>query len=186
MKIRISDRATGLLAAAAVIFISLPALVFVAPAWAAPEVRIGVVDMQRVLASSKEGVKAQKSYETEVKKAQEEVDKKKSEYETLKKSFDKQRDSLNDSARTQKEEELISMEKEVTRSFQDAKEQLRRKNMTIVSDLVKTIRKVVEKIGENDGYTLVLEKSAQGVLFAAESTDITEKVIEQYNSKGGK
>jgi outer membrane protein len=158
----------------------------VRPASAAPELRIGVVDLQKALTSSKEGMKAQKAYEAEVKKAQAGLDKKKEEFESLKKSFEKQRQSLNDQARAQKEEELITTEKEVARSFQDAKEQLRRRNQVLVTDLIKEIRTVVEEVAQASGYTLVLERNAQGVLFADNAVDITDKVVEKYNAAGSK
>ena len=156
------------------------------PVYAASSPSIAVVDMQRVLTASKEGQRAQKAYEIEVKKAQESVDKKKGEYESLKKAFDKQRDSLNQQAKAQKEEELIGIEKEVARSFQDAKEQLKRKNMTLVASLVKDIRKTVDEVGNSEGYMMILDKNSPGVLFASETNDITDKVIELYNSQGSK
>ena len=72
---------------AAILFSSSPVL-------AAPQLKIAVVDIQRVLTSAKEGQQAQKVYENDVKKAQEGLDKKKSDFETKKKNFEKRNCSL--------------------------------------------------------------------------------------------
>ena len=74
----------------------------------------------------------------------------------------------------------------MTRSFQDAKEQLKRRNVTLVSDLIKDIRKVVEELGRDEGYTVILEKNAQGVMYTDDALDITDKVVERYNAKDSK
>jgi Skp family chaperone for outer membrane proteins len=41
--------------------------------------------------------------------------------------------------------------------------------------------KVIEKIGSEEGFILIMEKRAGGVLYRAESLDITEKVIRAYD-----
>lgn len=152
------------------------------PTASAEEFRLAIVDMQRALAESKAGKSAQKEYEVEVKSAQAKLDKKKGEFEALKKNLEKQRESLNEQALLSKEEELIALEKDIKRSFRDAQEMLRRKNATIVADLVKEIRKIVEDLGRKEGYSLILEKNAQAVMYSDSSFDVTDKVVQHFDA----
>lgn len=163
----------------------LAILVSIAPARAeaAPPIRIAVVDLQKALSSSTAGKKAQKQYESEVKEAQSGLDAKKSELANLKKALDKQRSSLNEKALAEKEEEVASTERDLQRSFQDAKEKLQRKNAVLVGELVKSMREVVAELGKREGYSLVLDKNSPMVLYADDAVDITPAVIDAYNDK---
>lgn len=167
------------------IFISFLVCLFAmsaAQALASPDLRVAYVDVQKALSSSKAGADAQKRYEGELKRAQSQIDSKKSEYEKLQQSLEKQRASLNAKALSDKEEELISMEKDLKRSFQDKKEELRRENMRLVGELVNRIRKVVDDYGKEKGFTLILERGSQSVLYADSSIDITEEVVKRFDS----
>lgn len=142
---------------------------------------VGFVDMQRALSSSIEGKKAQKEYEQKVKSVQSELDKKKQEFSRMREDFGKQKASLNELARTEKEEKLIVVEKDLKRLFEDSQESLRRENIKVVGDLLKKLHAVVDEVGRRDGFTIILEKSSQAVLYADNKIDITDKVIQQFD-----
>jgi outer membrane protein len=150
-------------------------------ALAAPELRVGFVDLQKALSSSSAGQEAQKKYDAQVSKAKTSVEDKKKELDGLKESYKKQSASLNDKARQAKEEEILNHEKDLKRSLQDSQEKLRKENMQLVSDLVKRIRAVVADVGKEEGFTMIFEKSSQSVLYADSSIDITESVIKKFN-----
>jgi outer membrane protein len=156
-------------------------VVSVAPSFA--EIKVGVVDIQKALASSKVGQDAQKKYEIELKKSQVQIDQKKGEYEKLQSTIEKQKSSLNPKALAEKEEQLLTLEKDLKRSFQDKKEELRRENMRLVGELVGKIRKIVDAVAKENGLGLVLEKSGQGVLYADQKYDITDEVVSQFDKQ---
>ncbi len=153
------------------------------PAIAAPtELRIGYVDLQKALSTSKAGGEAQKEYEKEVKQMQAKLDQKKLEFEKEQGEFQKQKESLSGDAKTSREEKLINLEKSLKRTFEDSQETLRRKNGMLVSDLLKKMRKIVDKVGKDEGYTMILEKSSQSVLYADSSIDITDRVVKEFDA----
>jgi outer membrane protein len=43
------------------------------------------------------------------------------------------------------------------------------------------LQKVVQKLGADEGYTLILEKSQTSVLFASKSIDMTDLAIKAYD-----
>lgn len=178
---KVSSAFAGMLAGAALIVGSLAAPQSVKVAHAADNIRVGIVDLKRALESSQAGKDAQKKYEVEVKKAQARLDDKKSEFEKLQQNFSKQRDSLNEKARTDKQEQLLAMERDLKRSFADSQESLRRRNAQLVGELVDKLRKVVDEFGKKEGFTVILEKGGQSVLFADSSIDITDEVVERFD-----
>lgn len=167
--------------AASTAFLSGPA---VSPASADSSVKIAYVDLQKALSESEAGKTAEDKFQEEVKKARAGIDAKKKDYDALQESVKKQKDSLSAKALSEKEEKLTAMEKDLKRAIQDGEDSLRRKNAQLVGDLVKKLRAIVDQIGKDDGYTLIMEKGAQSpVLFADKEIDITDKVVKKFNSE---
>lgn len=157
--------------------------IHVPTASAAPDLKLGYVDLQRALSESRTGKEAQKDYEKTVQAAQAKLDKKKGEFEKLRDDFAKQRESLNATALQKKEEELIEKERDIKRSYKDSQEKLRRTNAQMVGDLMKELRKAVAAVGKEKGLTLILEKGSPAVLYADGEIDITEDVVSRFNEQ---
>ena len=43
---------------------------------------------------------------------------------------------------------------------------------------------IIDDIGKNQGFTLILRRGAPGFLYTREALDVTDLVIEKYNQKG--
>lgn len=150
---------------------------------AAPEFKVGYVDIQKALAESKAGSSARQEYEAEVKQAQSELDKKKEVFQAKRAAFDKQKSTLAEESLAQKQEELIQMERDLKRNFQDLEAKLRRRNGQILGELVKDLRKAVEQVGQQRGYSIILEKSSDAVLYVDKQHDITTEVVKVYDAQ---
>ncbi len=149
----------------------------------AEDLKVAVIDIQKALELTKSGQKVQQEFKKEVEDEQKNIDKKKTEYEKLKESITNQKGSLNEKAAREKEEDLLVMEKELKRSFQDSQEKLRRKNSIVVGELVKQMRKMIDEIGKDKGYSLILERNAQNLLFAESSLDITDEIVKKFDAE---
>ncbi|MGH9892998.1 MAG: OmpH family outer membrane protein, partial [bacterium] len=87
-----------------------------------------------------------------------------------------------------KEDEKRNIEREYQRRFvgyqrtmRDIQEELRQKEGEITSEILKELEKVVLEVGKSEKFTLILERSQ--VLYSDQGIDITNKVIELYNSR---
>jgi Skp family chaperone for outer membrane proteins len=49
--------------------------------------------------------------------------------------------------------------------------------------ILQGIQKVITKIGEEEGYTLVLEKNENIVLFSSKAIDFTDRVIKAFDAQ---
>ncbi len=145
--------------------------------------KLAFVDIQKALEQTKSGQKVQKEFKTEVDNEQKNIDRKKAEYESLKESLEKQRGSLNEATLHEKEESLLTLERELKRSFQDSQEKLRRKNANLVGELVKKMRELIETIGKDQGYSMIFEKNSQAMIFADPSSDITDEVVKKFDNQ---
>ncbi len=164
------------------IVVFLLAVIFLAaPAFA--ETKIGYVDLQKALNLSKAGAQAKgeiselvKKYEAEFKNMQNELLKKKGDLE-------KQAALLSDSAKAEKEHDYQKDVKELQRFQKDVKDELQQKDAEHTKRILNELFEVLQQLGKDDGYTMILEKSEGAVIYADESVNLTDKLIETYDAK---
>jgi Skp family chaperone for outer membrane proteins len=65
----------------------------------------------------------------------------------------------------------------------DNQKEIQQKTMEINQSIVIGLQKIIDKIGTDEGYTLILEKNENIVLFASKAIDITDRVIKAYDTQ---
>ena len=148
---------------------------------AADALKIGRIDFQKVLNESDAGKKAKTDLEMLVKSKQTNLDEKGKTIEKLKADLEKQASVLSAEAKKSKEEELEKMLREYQRLVQDSQTEVKKKELELTDVIIKGMRQIVEKLGEEEGYTLIIEKTGGMVLYSKKDIDLTDVVIKRYN-----
>jgi outer membrane protein len=148
---------------------------------AVDDLKIGYIDFQKVLNESDAGKKAKADLEIIVKSKQTTIDEKGKTIEKLKADLEKQASVLSAEAKKSKEEELEKMLREYQRLVQDSQTEVKKKELELTDVIIKDIRQIVEKMGEEGGYTLIIEKTGGMVLYSKKDIDLTDAVIKKYN-----
>ena len=148
---------------------------------AADALKIGCIDFQKVLNESDAGKKAKTDLEMLVKSKQTNLDEKGKTIEKLKADLEKQASVLSAEAKKSKEEELEKMLREYQRLVQDSQTEVKKKELELTDVIIKDIRQIVEKMGEEGGYTLIIERTGGMVLYSTKDIDLTDVVIKKYN-----
>lgn len=146
-------------------------------------IKIAYVDMQKALTQSIAGQEAVKLLNEEVAKTRQMLTEKKEEIDKLKEDLDKQLLLLNEETKTIKEEEMRRKIKEHQRLTKDKEEELQRMEASLTQKIQKELMDLVDTIGKEEGYTIILEKNYGGILYAPDKIDLTDKVIKIYNEK---
>jgi outer membrane protein len=149
----------------------------------AEEYKIGFVDLQRALNESSTGKQAKEKFTAEVKKVEADIMRKKEEVEKLGASLEKQSSMLKDEARAEKEKQFIQMQKEYERKVKDAKDDLQIKDAQLTKGILEDLVTIIKKYGKENKYTIIFEKSETVLLYAAESIDLTDKILSLYDSQ---
>ena len=65
---------------------------------------------------------------------------------------------------------------------------LQKRERELTKPLIDELRAIIEGMGKEKGYQLILEKNEGAVLYAQSGSDLTEQVIEKFNAqhKGSK
>jgi outer membrane protein len=146
---------------------------------AADVAKFGSIDIQKVLNESEPGKKAKTDLEVLIKSKQTVIDEKGKTVEKMKSDIEKQVSVLSAEARKTKEDELEKNIREYQRLVQDSQSEVKKKEGELTDSILKEIRDIIEKVGEQEGYTLIIEKGM--VLYSNKGIDITESVLKKYD-----
>jgi outer membrane protein len=150
--------------------------------WAADS-KIAYVEMQRVINECNAGKDAKKAITKDAEKFQHLIADKQKELQTMKESLEKQTLMLTPDARANKEKEYQNKLREFQRWGEDTQNELNQKRMEMERNISTALVKVIQKIGADEGYTLILEKNENIVLFASKTIDITDRAIKAFDAQ---
>ncbi len=158
-------------------------LVLPAVSGAEAPVKIGFVDLQRILIQTKRGQDARAKVMAEVSQKQKEIDAQEEEIRKLEADLRKQSTVLSDAARREREEAIQRKKRDLVRTVEDFNRDLAKREQELLNDLLKEIAIVVQEFGKEKGFTLILERQQGGVLYAGEGVDITKEIMERFDKK---
>src|SRR5215470_3648342 len=159
-----------------------------APAPAATT-RVGFVDIQRGLARSSAGVAAREQLEKEKAAMQKQVDGQRAELEKLRDELEKKGQLLSADARREKQETLERKVRDARRLVDDLQGTLQKKEEALLAKVLQDVSGLVQKVGKDKGYSIVLERQRSSILYASPDSDLTDEIIRAYDDetkKGGK
>ena len=149
--------------------------------YAQETIKIGFVDIQRVISESQAGRRARDRFQNQIKKAEADIVKERQDIERLKSDLEKKGPLLKEEERRNLESDLQKRSVTLQRSMADHQQELRAKNNEMMSEILKELEKIVNEVGKADKFTLILERSQ--ILYSDQGIDITSKVIETYNRR---
>lgn len=152
----------------------------------AQELKIGYVDLRLALNESEAGKKAKTELESMIKIKQAAIDEKGKAIDKLKGDLEKQASVLSEEARKSKEEEIERHIREYQRLVQDSQTEVKKKETELTGAILKELREIIDKIGKEENYTLILENVEGLILYSKKDIDLTEKVIKVYNETKAK
>ena len=150
--------------------------------WSA-ELKVGCVDIQRAVNDCNAGKEAKRTITKEVEKFQRLIGEKQKELQTMKESLDKQSVMLTPEARAAKEKDYQNKLREFQRWGEDNQNDINQKRAEIERNIAIGLQKVIKKVGEEEGYTLILEKNENIVLHVSKAIDLTDRVIKAYDTQ---
>ncbi len=151
-------------------------------AWAA-DLKIAYIDIQRAINECNAGKEAKKTITKEVEKFQRLIADRQKELQTMKDSLEKQALMLTPDARANKEKEYQNKLREFQRWGEDTQNEMNQKRVEMERHISTALVKVIQKLGTDEGYTLILEKNENIVLFGSKTIDITDRAIKAFDAQ---
>jgi outer membrane protein len=145
--------------------------------------KIGVIDVQRIVGESAVGKESLARVQKVQQSKQEELAKRQKDLRELEQKITEQGKSLSEEALDKIQKEYQAKALDLKRFQDDAQRELEDTQRKELGELEKRIMPVIDAVAKEQGYTLIFNKFQSGLLFAGEGTDITESVIQRFNSQ---
>jgi outer membrane protein len=153
---------------------------FTGSVWSS-ELKIGCVDIQKAMNECQEGMEAKRVINREMEKLQKLFSERQRELQTMKESLEKQAPMLNPDTRAAKERDFQTKVRDYQRWLEDNQKEIQQKGQEMERTISLGLQKVIKKIGEEEGYTVILEKNESIVLFSSKAIDVTDRVIKVFD-----
>jgi len=150
--------------------------------------KFGFVNLREALLDSEPGDKMEEDIKKAFEKKKVQLQQKEAEMKRLKDDLEKQRSVLKADAFREKENNYQNKLREYQRMVEDANREMALKEQELAAKLIPELAKVIEAMGEKEGYTAIFSIDNPVVVYRSKGADITKKVIEEFNkrSKGKK
>ena len=165
----------------AILVIAVAVLFYCATAFAQAGGKVGVVNIQKVLIESKSGKEAKETFQKEVDAKQAALASREKAARSMEDDLKASGAKLKADARKAKEDRLADEIKELRRMKQDMEDELRKRDNELTSKILRDVLDIVKKVGDERGYSLVMQLSPQ-IVYANKSDDITDEVLKRYDS----
>jgi outer membrane protein len=154
-------------------------------AWGQADLKIGVVNLDRILRESAPAQRAQKRIEAEIAKREQEMGKLTEQIKRLQEKSDKDALTASDSDRGRRDLELQELTREFQRKQREAREDINQRRNDELRQVLERANKVVRQIAEAEKFDIILQEA----VYANPRIDITEKVVRAMDDSkqpGGK
>jgi outer membrane protein len=156
-------------------------LAFAAPA--AAEMKIAVVDTQRAVMETEDGLRAQATLKKHFDKRQRELDDKQTALQKEREDLEKQKDVLSKQALQTRVEKWQKDMAELQAVFVEYNKELQKKQGEMTQPIFQKTMGIIRKLATAAGYDLVVDK--QAVPYNKSDIDLTDRVITEYNQSVG-
>jgi outer membrane protein len=150
-------------------------------AQASDDVKIATVDMQKALQSVDAGKKAKAQLETEFNAKKKQLQTEEASLRKMTEEFKKQSSVMSDEARGKKQSEIQERVAKYQEETQKSQMEIQQKERELTDPILAKLRSLITNVAKTKGYTTVLEKNENVVLYSLDKDDLTTDVIAAYN-----
>ena len=166
-----------------VVLLGAIALLVVGTAAQDEPIKIGVVDLDQAISSTEEGKAAREEIARKQREAEESIRPLYERYQSLEDDLKAKRYVLSDDALFQKQLDLAEIRNQIENQLKEAEGQFKVDKFRIEKPLLTKLRNIIEKTGREEGFTLIVQRGAAGIIYTREALDITDLIIAKYNGE---
>jgi outer membrane protein len=145
--------------------------------------KVGVINIQGAIVSTKDGQKAASELETKSSPKRKELEQKQSDINSLKDQLQKGANTLSEATKAELYKNIEAKTKSLNRDVEDAEAEFNQDQQKVLQQLGGRMMAVIDKYAKDNGFTLILDVSSPQtpVLYASNTIDITKDIIDLYD-----
>jgi outer membrane protein len=145
--------------------------------------KFAVISTQEIIQGSQAGKKAIEQVRALQQQKEDEVKAKQQEITDLRNRLNEGRLSLAEDKLQELQDQLETAAKKLRRMQEDAAAELKKRQEEVLSGIEREVMPIIQKVGQEDGYTMIFRKFDSGLVYVDETVDITQQVIERLDQK---
>ena len=149
---------------------------------ASAEGKVAVVNVQQAVMQTEDGIRAQATLKKLFDKRQQELDARQSELGRAREDIEKQSRVLSRQALEKRMEDWQRRMVELQTKFVENNKELQEKQGQLTQPILKKMLGIISRLAKKSSYELIIDK--QAVPYARPDLDLTEQVVQMYNSGG--
>src|SRR5882672_8171640 len=146
------------------------------------QIKFAVVDVQRAVMETEDGLRAQATLKKFFDKRQQELDAKQNELQKQREDIEKQSKVLSQQALAKRMEDWQKQMVDLQAVFVEYNKELQKKQGELTQPIYGKIMGLLRRLATQDGFDAILEK--QAVPYMRADLDLTDRVIQMYNGGG--
>jgi outer membrane protein len=154
------------------------ALVLAGPALAQDALRVGVVNLERILRESASAKAAQAKLEQEFSRRDKELQETAARVRQLSEKLERDGPVLAEGDRGRRQREIADLEREFQRRQREFREDLNQRRNEELASVLERANRIIKQLAEQEKYDLILQEA----VFASPRIDMTEKVLRALNA----
>lgn len=171
----------------AVTLVAALLLAAAAPKLYAQTTRIAVVDLQRALNETEDGRRAKARLKRLFKQRQDQLDKSQNELKQQKEQIEQLvKTGANEKILQQRAAEYQKALVELQSKYMEYQRELAEQEGALTREIIARMERILRRLGQTEGYTLIVERNEGGVIWAPSDLDLTDRVIQRYNAGEGR
>jgi len=146
-------------------------------------IKMGVIDVERVISESAAGKEAFLKLKKLSDKKMEDAKKFEEELATLEKQLSEQKFLLSDEKLKDLQKTFEEKQINYRRFKDDSERELKTAREEELKKLEDKIFPIINKVGKDQGYSLLFNKYNSGLVYADDGVDITDEILRQFNTQ---
>lgn len=149
------------------------------------QVRIAVVDVQRAMSETEEGRRVKAKLKRLLDRHQKTLDAQQNRVKRMAEELEKQKNVLSEKALRERYANYQKSLAELQQQYVESQRELVNQEAQLTKRILDRMMDIVRRIGQSQGYTMIIERNEGGVVWVPSSLDLTDVVIQRYNAEAG-
>jgi len=153
---------------------------------AAQELKIGYIDSERIFNEYKATKAAQEQFDRDVEAWRKQAEKAEEDLRKMREELESQRLLLSEQALREKEQALQAKQAEYERFIQSIwgpTGKIAQRNEELTKPIIEKIRQVLDKIGREQGFSIIFDAADGNIVYGEKSLDLTDQVLAELNKE---
>jgi len=146
-------------------------------------VKIGFVDVEKVLASVEKGKAAREELERKRSQAEERLRPIVEQLEAIQKELQAKQFVMSEEAVRAKQLDMAELKNRYETKAKEEEGQFKVDQQRLIGPLLEKLEGVIKEVGRDNGFSVIMRLDAPSIVYSREALDVTDLVVESFNRK---